>query len=112
MPQKITESANLHCDKGTTTSQLKVTSQNFCKANDKLIATEQDKEGEVNVPNFGKCSITKNNCSPAITQWEQTSAKDTVNNYKILTDKSTCQCTVGGKIIVQTKGHAEVHEII
>lgn len=43
MPQKITESAQSQCDKGTTPSFLQVNSQDFSKADDKLIATEEDK---------------------------------------------------------------------
>ncbi|PZF70987.1 DUF4280 domain-containing protein [Taibaiella soli] len=111
MPQKITEHAMLLCDKGTATGQLKVTSQNFCKAADKFIATEQDKQAEVNIPGFGNCTVTKNKCVAAIIQWNQTSGKDTINGYKILTENSICQCSVGGKITIQNKGHTETHEI-
>ena len=50
MPQKLTETALLLCDKGTKPSQLKVTSQTFSKAEGKLIATEQDKQTEGNIP--------------------------------------------------------------
>ena len=66
MPQKITETALLQCDKGAVPSQLKVTSQNFCRANNKLIATEKDKQAETNVPNFEVCAVTKSKCSPAL----------------------------------------------
>jgi hypothetical protein len=110
MPQKLTETATLLCDKGAKPGQLKVTSQTFSKANDKLIATEQDKQPETNIPSFGVCSITKNKCTPAVTKWDNTTEKDSINNYKILSEDSTCQCSVGGKISVQDKGHAEKHE--
>ncbi|MDH7464179.1 DUF4280 domain-containing protein [Chitinophagaceae bacterium 26-R-25] len=111
MPQKITEEAILTCDKGATFAQLKVTSQNFCKAAGKLIATEKDKEATTNIPAFGECSITKNTCEPAISNWEKTAMKDAVNKHKILTDESICECATGGKISVQKKGHNENHEI-
>ncbi|MCY0977041.1 DUF4280 domain-containing protein [Chryseobacterium wangxinyae] len=112
MPQKLTEKALLLCDKGAKLSQLKVTSQTFSKAEDKLVATEQDKRAETNIPNFGVCAITKSKCNPAVIKWEKTTEKDVINNYKILTDESTCQCSVGGKISVQHKGHNEKHDIV
>lgn len=110
MPQKLTEQALLLCDKGAKPSQLKVTSQTFCKAEDKLIATEEDKQAETNIPAFGVCTVTHSKCNPAIIRWEKTTEKDTLNNYKILTEDSTCQCSVGGKISVQHKGHGEKHQ--
>ena len=110
MPQKLTEKAMLFCDKGAKPGQLKVTSQMFSKAEDKLVATEQDKQPETNIPSFGVCAVTKSKCTPVIIKWDKTTAKDTINNYKILTEESTCQCSVGGKIAVQYKGHTEKHE--
>ncbi|KMQ69043.1 hypothetical protein ACM39_07155 [Chryseobacterium sp. FH2] len=111
MPQKLTEKALLLCDKGAKPSQLKVTSQTFSKADEKLIATEQDKQAETNIPNFGACAVTHGQCTPAVVKWNKTTEKDTINNFKILTDESTCQCSVGGKISVQDKGHTEKHEV-
>lgn len=111
MPQKLTEKALLFCDKGAKPSQLKVTSQTFSKAESKLIATEQDKQPETNIPNFDVCAITKSKCNPTVIKWDKTTEKDTINSYKILTEDSTCQCTIGGKISVQNKGHNEKHEI-
>ena len=110
MPQKVTEKAILLCDKGVKPGQLKVTSQTFSKAGDKLIATEQDKQPETNIPNFGVCTITRSKCSPAVIKWEKTTEKDNINGYKILTEDSNCQCLVGGKISIQNKGHTEKHE--
>lgn len=109
MPHKLTEKAILFCDKGAKPSQLKVTSQTFSKAENKLIATEQDKQPEINIQSFGTCTITKSKCIPTIIKWEKTTEKDTINNFKILTEDSTCQCTVGGKINVQYKGNGEKH---
>lgn len=110
MLQKITESALIVCNKGAKPSQLKVTSQNFCKADHKLIATEQDKQAETNIPGFGICSVTRGKCNPAIVKWNNTTEKDELNNYKILTEKSTCNCSVGGEISIQDKGHSEEHQ--
>lgn len=111
MAQKLTEKAILFCDKGTKPSQLKVTSQTFSKAEDKLIATEQDKQPEINIQNFGICAVTKSKCSPTVIKWDKTTEKDSINNYKILTEDSTCRCTIGGKISCQHKGHGEKHSI-
>lgn len=111
MPQKITEKAILVCDKGAKPSELKVTSQDFGTADGKLIATEKDKQVETNIPNFSACSVTRSKCNPAPVKWEKTADKDTINDYKILTDQSTCQCSVGGKISVSYKGHEENHEV-
>ena len=112
MPQKLTETALLLCDKGAKPSQLKVTSQTFSKANGKLIATEQDKQAETNIPNFGVCAITHSKCTPAILKWDKTTEKDSINNFKILTEESTCQCTIGGKISIKDKGHTEKHNTL
>jgi len=111
MPEKITEKAILFCNKGAKPSELKVTSQDFCLAENKLIATENDKQAEINIPNFSACSVTKSKCSPAPIKWGKTTEKDTINNYKILTDASTCQCSIGGKISVQFKGYSEKHNL-
>ncbi len=110
MPQKLTEKAMLVCDKGAAPGMLSVTSQTFSKANDLLIATEQDKQAMVNIPSFGVCAITKATCVPAAIAWQKTTQKDEINNFKILTEDSSCPCSVGGKISVQHKGHNEQHE--
>ena len=111
MADKITEGAILLCDKGVKPSQLKVTSQDFCKAQEKLIATAQDLLPEVNIPNFGVCSIMRSNCIPSILKWNDTAEIDSINEQKILTEDSTCNCTVGGKISIQHKGHTEIHSV-
>jgi hypothetical protein len=105
MPQKITETALLQCDKGSTSSQLKVTSQNFCKADNKLLATEEDKKANKNIMPFGVCSITQKRCMLSPITWQQTTEKDTICYHKILLETSTCLCSVGGKISVKHKGH-------
>lgn len=111
MPEKITEKAILLCNKGAKPSKLKVTSQGFCEADGKLIATENDKHAETNIPNISACSITRSKCNPVPIKWENTAEKDTINNYKILTEESTCQCNVGGKISINFKGHDEKHKV-
>ncbi|KQB37499.1 DUF4280 domain-containing protein [Flavobacterium aquidurense] len=110
MPQKITESAQLKCDKGTTPSFLQVTSQDFSKADDKLIATEEDKKANENIRPFGSCKLKYyQTCNPQPINWQNTASKDTINEFKILTEKSTCLCSIGGKISIDNVGHSEKH---
>ena len=112
MSQKITQTAQLHCSKGTTQSELVVTSQDFCKADDKLIATEKDVQPNKNIQSFGNCKLNYNqSCKPQPSQWQKIAIKDTINNFKLLTDKSICPCSVGGIITVINVGHSEKHEI-
>jgi len=116
MPQIITDTAELSCNQGTVITALKVTSQQFAKINDKLQATEEDKQANTNIQPFKQCKLKPTTggylpCVPVPTKWEQTVAKDTINDLKILTEKSACQCAVGGKISVTHKGHNEQHEI-
>ena len=116
MPQIITNTAELSCNQGTAKSNLTVTSQDFVTIEDKSIATEGDKQANVNIMPFGQCKLKPSTsgylpCMPAPIKWEQTAEKDTINDLKILTEKSTCQCAVGGKISVTHKGHNEQHEI-
>nr|WP_315026244.1 DUF4280 domain-containing protein [uncultured Chryseobacterium sp.] len=110
MPQIITENACLSCDKGAASSFLKVTSNALCRAANQLIATENDKQTGMNISSFGMCSITQIPCIPAVAMWSDTAHTQTINNMKILTVKSTCQCSMGGKISVVNKGHGENHE--
>ncbi len=116
MPQKITDTAQLSCSQGTTASNLSVTSQNFSMAEGKYIATEHDKQANTNIKPFGQCKLKPISggylpCIPTPTMWQKTTEKDTINNYKILTEDSFCMCGIGGKISVDNKGHSEKHEI-
>ncbi|WP_317198102.1 PAAR-like protein [Chryseobacterium rhizoplanae] len=91
-------------------SNLKV-SNVFYKADNKLFATEQDKQTAVNISAFGMCTVTRIACVPAVTKWDNTAENTCINTYKILTEKSTCQCAMGGIISVIDKGHGEQHAI-
>jgi hypothetical protein len=109
MSKKITENATLQCDKGSTTSKFKVNSQDFCFIENKLVATEKDIIPNTNIPKFGNCTITKSSCFPNTIKWDETASIDKINEFKLLTDKSTCQCAVGGKINIIDIGHSEEH---
>lgn len=116
MPQKITDTAQLSCNQGMTPSNLCVTSQDFSTADGKIIATEQDKQAMVNIKPFGQCKLKPTSggylpCIPAPIMWQKTAEKDSINNYKILTEESFCMCGTGGKIEVTDRGHAEKHDV-
>lgn len=115
MPQKVTDTAQLSCNQGMTLSNLSVTSQDFSTAEGKYIATEEDKQANVNIKPFGQCKLKPSSggylpCIPAPTDWQKTTEKDTINNYKILTEESFCICSTGGKISIDIKGHGEKHD--
>lgn len=110
MPQKITDTAQLQCDKGTTIVKLKVTNQNFSFFDEKLIATELDAKPIVNIKPFGVCKLKPtpggySPCIPATQKWSKTSNLDEINGLKIVLDSSQCLCSTGGKIAVLQKGH-------
>ena len=107
MPQKVTATAQLQCDKGTKPSELKVTSQDFSSFEDKLIATEQDAKPNENILPFGNCSLKYNQpCTPQTQKWDKTTQNDEINGMKIVLETSECMCKTGGKITILDKGHS------
>ena len=52
MPQIITNTAELSCNQGTATSKLNVTSQDFVTIEGKAMATEEDKQANINIQPF------------------------------------------------------------
>ncbi|EPD97745.1 DUF4280 domain-containing protein [Capnocytophaga sp. oral taxon 336] len=108
MPQEITETAKLQCNQGTVTTTLKVTSQQFAKINDKLQATEEDKQANVNIMPFGQCKLKPTTsgylpCMPTPIKWENTSFS-TIDGKKELNSASCIQCAIGGKITFTDTG--------
>ena len=107
MPQKVTQSAQLQCDKGTKLSELKVTSQNFSSFENKLIATEQDAKPNENIMPFGNCKARYNQaCTPQTQKWDKPTQNDEINGMKIVLETSECICKTGGKITIIDKGHS------
>ena len=107
MLQKVTQSAQLQCDKGTKLSELKVTSQNFSSFENKLIATEQDAKPNENIMPFGNCKARYNQaCTPQTQKWDKTTQNDEINGMKIVLETSECICKTGGKITIIDKGHS------
>ena len=116
MPNIITSTAELSCNQGSTKSNLTVTSQTFTTIEEKPIATEEDKQANVNILSFGQCKLKPTSggylpCVPCLIKWENTAKNTTINEKKILTDESTCNCAIGGKISVTDRGHNENHKV-
>lgn len=103
MPHPIADHTLLQCDKGSTPSELKVTSQTFMQIENKLQATEKDIQPNVNIQSFGLCNISQKPCIPTPIKWEDTSPFE-INGNKELLDCSSCKCSLGG-IISIIKNH-------
>ncbi|KQB37495.1 PAAR-like protein [Flavobacterium aquidurense] len=98
----ITDSA-LVCEKGSESTLLKVTSQQYSKIKGMLIATEKDKDFPVNILPFGRCGILRNSCKCKPTVWQKT-LKSKINNNAKLGKDSFILCDVGGKIEFKDTG--------
>ncbi|MDN3690782.1 DUF4280 domain-containing protein [Chryseobacterium tructae] len=109
MPQHITDTTQLKCDKGASPAPLTVTSQSFMKIEGKLQATEEDKQPNINIKPFGVCSVLRSSCSPSPVKWDNTSDFE-IEGKKELLDSSTCQCSIGGKISVVKSAQNFVRE--
>ena len=86
MPQIITNTAELSCNQGTATSKLNVTSQDFVTIEGKAMATEEDKQTNVNILPFKQCKLKPSSggylpCVPAPIQWEDATEKDTIMGF-------------------------------
>ena len=108
MPQIITNTAELSCNQGTATSKLNVTSQDFVTIEGKAMATEEDKQANVNIMPFGQCKLKPTTsgylpCMPAPIKWENTSFS-TIDGKKELNSASCIQCAIGGKITFTDTG--------
>ncbi|AZB34795.1 MULTISPECIES: DUF4280 domain-containing protein [Chryseobacterium] len=109
MSQYITDTTQLKCDKGTSSTPLTVTSQSFMSINGKLQATEEDKQPNTNIKPFGLCSVLRSSCTPSPVKWDNTSDFE-IEGKKELLDSSTCQCSVGGKISIVRSAQKFVEE--
>lgn len=102
----VTDTAQIRCDKGSAPTSLSVTSQDFSCFDGKLIATEEDAVPNENVMPFGSCKVRYYMaCKPATQKWDKTSAKDTINDMKIVLEDSVCLCKLGGTITIESVGH-------
>ncbi|MGH1516483.1 PAAR-like protein [Chryseobacterium sp. JK1] len=70
MPQHITNTIQLKCDKEISPTPLTVTSQSFMSIDGKLQATEDDKQPNTNIKSFGMCSVLRSSCKPSTIKWD------------------------------------------
>ena len=98
MSNKVLNGAKLRCDKGSTTSNLNVLSQQLVKIEGKLVATEMDFNIGVNILPFGVCSLTQKSCVTSTTKWVKTNNTHLINTQSVLLSESVCSCTIGGTI--------------
>lgn len=98
MAKPITAGAQMQCDKGAKPSKLKVTSQQHATINGKLQATDMELIAEENIPSFGMCKATWSRCIARATKWTDTTDFSSISGMKEITTKSTCMCSLGGKI--------------
>ena len=104
MPQIITDTAELSCNQGTVITALKVTSQQFAKINDKLQATEEDKQANANILPFKQCKLKPASsgylpCVPAPIKWEDAAEKDTIMGFYRNNDFNTDFCPESPAVI-------------
>jgi muramidase (phage lysozyme) len=104
------------CDKAedpTKEAKITVTSQNLLVLNDsdkKYAATNEDTTLDPPAATFGKCTLKPSSsgnmpCVPSCApKWEKAYEKRKVMDKPILTEISTLQCMVGGKITIKKHG--------
>ncbi|MFD2907370.1 DUF4280 domain-containing protein [Flavobacterium ardleyense] len=107
------------CDKAevpTTEAEIIVTKNKKLLINSddkKFAATEEDTTMKPSTATFGKCTLKPSSsgnlpCAPAfLPKWEKAYDKKTVDGKKILTELSTLQCTIGGKISIKKHGQED-----
>jgi hypothetical protein len=101
----ITKDALMMCDQGGAPDFFKPTFNNKVKIHGCLVATNKDAVPLSNIPSFKVCKITRTPCMPATVPltWQDT-WQVKVKGINSLIGKSTCKCSVGGKIEFMTSG--------
>jgi Domain of unknown function (DUF4280) len=101
----ITKNALMMCDQGGAPDFFNPTYNTTVKIHDCLVATNQDAIPMANIPSFKVCKLTQGPCIPAtIPMTWQNTWQVKIKGINSLIGKSTCQCTVGGKIEFMTSG--------
>lgn len=107
------------CDKAevpTTKAEIVVTKNTKLLINSddkKFAATEEDTTMKPPTATYGKCTLKPSSsgnlpCAPAfMPKWEKAYDKKTVDGKQILTELSTLQCTIGGKITIKKHGQED-----
>lgn len=101
----ITKDALMMCDQGAAPDYFKPTYNTKVKIHGCLVATNKDAAPLINIPSFKVCKITGGPCTPATVPmtWQDT-WQVKIKGINSLIGKSSCQCTVGGKIEFMTSG--------
>ena len=87
----------LRCDKGTVPTQLKVTHSPKASIYGDNIATEADKDFNVNVMPFGVCSVTQKACVMQPLYWDKCREGVKVDGKKLVVQEAHLVCAVGGQ---------------
>jgi hypothetical protein len=107
----ITKGALMLCDQGGSPDYFKPNYNDKVKIHGCLVATNMDTSPLINIPSFKVCKISGNPCTPITLplSWKDT-WQVKVKGINTLIGKSTCQCTVGGKIEFMTSGQVPLPE--
>ena len=99
MPKKyVPDGVYLACDKGCAPCRLKVTSHDFSYIYGLHLATEADKQPDVNIPPMHTCTATGKACEPKPTAWEKVKDGVSINHDRLLLEDSILPCSEGGII--------------
>lgn len=108
----IVSGALTHCNLGSGFMPLNATSNNSVHIQRQLVATELDRLSLVNIPSYGMCSKSCAPCSPAPVGWIDTYEYIKVKGNRPLIFKSSCMCTLGGKIEFLTSGQVPLDQAL
>jgi hypothetical protein len=109
----VVQGAQCSCQFGASPDQLEVAANDREYINDgdgssKPIASTKDIGQPFSSKTFGKCSITRSSCSPAVTQWQGFYQQVTLTNGgKILTEESKAVCSVSGSPCISINFHGQ-----
>lgn len=101
----VPEGAFLACDKGTSTSTLRVSFNKKTTIYAVPMATEADKFPFFHLKPMGLCTCpakwaTGVTCLPTTMQWDNPKDGVKINGNRMLLEDSTCNCIFGGKISI------------
>jgi len=107
----ITLNALVMCDQGAAPDFFKPTFNTKVKIHGCLVATNKDATPLINIPSFKVCKINGGPCTPvtAPMTWKNT-WQVKINGINSLIGKSTCSCSIGGKIEFMTSGQVPLPE--
>lgn len=105
----VVEESLMRCSAGLTPNVLQVKSQACLKINGLLAATVMDFAPMANIGSFGICQIKTDlaegvpqPCIPMTSSpWKPGSTVQKVNELAVLMAPATCNCDIGGLIMIQ-----------